>query len=233
MTIVVAMKENDNSILLSSDSGAFDASTNLRFNNCRKLSFHPKALLAWGYSGNPSIGWEDFTPWLKSYNWPPIDWRTFRNQAIDKLAELTGEQRKLAIKAGAKSDEGNLADCLIVGYLDRPEIYYLGVDGNAQSYWDMGFNAIGNGANNAWVSYTALEYLRPKIPKLIELMIVMQNTTQTAIGCEIPCYIWRITEEGIWEGLEKGENAKKLIHGKDIGDVHNAQESNVQQPSTH
>jgi len=46
MTIVAAIKENDNSILLAADGGAIDMSINVRFDHVPKLYCHPKAMLA-------------------------------------------------------------------------------------------------------------------------------------------------------------------------------------------
>ena len=62
MTIVVAIKESDSSLLLAGDTGAFEPSLNLRFDNMPKLFYHPKGILAWGYSGSPTIVDERFHP---------------------------------------------------------------------------------------------------------------------------------------------------------------------------
>lgn len=203
MTIIAAMKESEISILLSSDTGAME-NLNVRLSNFTKLRSHPKANLAWAASGNKSIGIEDFTPWLESYNWPPSDWKVFKNHAIDKLCELNGEQRRLFAKSGATIEDDILADCLIVGWLDRPEIYLLGNNGIAQSYWDIGFEAIGSGANHAWIAYKALEHITT-LPKLLELQIIMDVVARSAVGCELPFHIWRITKDSIEKGLEKSE----------------------------
>jgi hypothetical protein len=206
MTIVAAMRESATSILLAGDSGAREG-VDIKLGSLHKLRSHPKNCLAWGISGNVAVGFEDFTPWLESYNWPPSDWKTFRDQAIDKLSELNGAQRRLAIKAEIKPDDNHVADCLVVGWLDHPEIYLLGADGIAQSYSDMAFEAIGSGAVNAWLAHMTLQHIS-SVPKLIELQIIMDVVTKTAPFCAAPFQIWRITKDGIWEGLEKGEDAK-------------------------
>ncbi len=212
MTIVVAIKESDSSLLLAGDTGAFEPSLNLRFDNMPKLFYHPKGILAWGYSGSPTIVDEDFTPWLKNSIWPPTDWRTFRNQTIDKFAELNGLQRRLATKAEAKDRDNNVADLLLLGWIDTPELYLFGADGNAQSHLRAGFLSIGSGALHAVTAYKALVNENvPNLSILTKLQITMDTVLRTAVGCEFPYNIWRLKKDGIWMGLERGEEYAKKI----------------------
>ena len=201
MTIIAAMRESDASILIASDTEGTEEG-GIRLNNRRKLRHHPHAPIAWGCSGNITIGIEDFAPWLESYNWPPADWRTFRRQTTETLAKLNAEQRQLVQLSGVRLQESDTANCLLVGWLNHPEIYEFNDRGIATAYWERGFQAIGTGKLYAWTAYKTLQHCDGLEPLQV-MMIIMHIVVTTAPECGFPYHIWRVTEKGITTGLEE------------------------------
>jgi ATP-dependent protease HslVU (ClpYQ) peptidase subunit len=201
MTIIAAMKENESSILLASDSEV--AIGDIRLNYGNKLCRHPSASLAWAIAGDHTIGVDSFTPWLKAFKAPLPDWKTFSDQAIRKLSELNGERRTLIELSHSKPNKNDVCNCLMVGWLDRPDIYELDDRGIITSYWRFGFHALGSGSLHSWVAYKALTSIG--LSALPKMRAIMEAVVTTAPNCNQPIYIWRITQDTIVEGLEKGE----------------------------
>lgn len=202
LTVIIAMRENETSILLASDGEAIEGGeTLLRLPSGIKLQCHPAASIAWATSGNPTIGDEEFGTWIKSYKWPPKDWRTFSEQAIKRLSELNGRQRHLVKLSGKESTKDDTAECLLVGWLDRPEIYEFNDAGKATPYWSIGFQAIGYGKAHAWIAYKTLDSISTMTP-LEKLKRIMEVVTTTMPGCGPPCSIWRVTQDSITDALE-------------------------------
>ena len=195
MTVIIAMRETDDAILIAADGEATEGSA-LRLPFGNKLRQHPKGAIAWGASGNPTIGYEDFSPWLMQYSWPPKDWRTFRNNAIREFSRLNGDQRNLTKLAGKTPTEDDTATCLLVGWVGSPGIYEFNDQGKATSYWSPdGFHAIGSGKNHAYVAHRTLAVM--SAPPVDKLVVIMQIVSSTAPGCGLPYTIWRVKENGI------------------------------------
>jgi ATP-dependent protease HslVU (ClpYQ) peptidase subunit len=205
VTIIVAMRENDDSVLIAADGESMESSL-LRMKNNSKLGKHPAGLIAWGTSGNSAIG-EVFSAWLQSYTWPPKDWFTFKEQAIEELSRLNGRQRELTKLSGAEVKDDYLCSCLLVGLIDSAGIYELDIVGRASPYWEVGFQAIGSGRLHAGVAYRTLCNVSGPT-HLQKLIIIMQVVTQTAPGCGPPYTIWRITKDNITD-VSSGEDKLK------------------------
>ncbi len=206
MTIIAAMREDTNSILIAADS-EYEESGQIRLGGgARKLKRHPTGMLAWAISGNTTLGEIDFCEWIQAYSWPPPTWRIFERDAITKLSYLIGEQRKLVELSRAQPNPAHdAAECLLVGWLgDLPEIYAFGDAGQVQSYLQDGFCAIGKGNIDAWVSYLTLRDFGG-ITQLTKLQTIMNVITHTISGCGGEYYIWRVKKDIIEKGLEKSE----------------------------
>ena len=93
MTVIAAMRESEDAILLAADSGGWEEPGG-RIHVADKLQAHATAPIAWASAGNTTVG-SDFDKWLKAYDWPPADWTTFRDEAIESLSRLNGRQREL------------------------------------------------------------------------------------------------------------------------------------------
>jgi len=198
VTIIATLRESDTSILIAADSGGVEEPPGIRIQFPIKLRKHTTAPLAWGYTGNPTIG-DDFTDWLRDYEWPPTSWRTFRDDAIRYLATLNGKQRELVELSRAKPGEGDTAQILLAGWLDRPEILELNDRGLATSYSDDQFQAVGAGKPVALIAYWVLEGVIPS--PLEKMKLIMAVASQMTPKCDPPVNIWRVTAEGITDIL--------------------------------
>lgn len=203
LTVVIAMRENDSSILMAADGEVLESGM-IRLQGEIKLHCHPIGVIAWGTSGNLTIGKDEFGTWLKAYQWPPNSWVTFRDAAVEKLAELNGERRRLKSKAGLRASLDDVADCVIAGWIDGPNIYEFDDSGGYKSYWERGFHVIGSGKDSAWAIYKAfdeIDTIKPLEP-LEKLRIIMKVVVSITPKCGEPRHIWRIKQEGITENLE-------------------------------
>jgi len=194
VTIIATLRESDTAVLIAADSGGMETPGNIRIQFPIKLRKHSTASLAWGYTGNPTIG-DDFTDWLKAYEWPPTSWRTFRDDAIRYLATLNGKQRELVELSRARPGEEDTAQVLLVGWLGRPEILELDDRGLATSYSDDQFHAVGTGKVVALIAYKALED-EPSSP-LEKMERIMGVASRMTPKCDPPVHIWRVTAESI------------------------------------
>lgn len=193
LTVIVAMKESDNSVLLAADGEGLEADA-IKVQKS-KLRRHPSAPLAWGATGNPTIE-DDFTKWLQGYAWPPSNKGIFREQLINRLSELNGKQRELTSLAKAEIKDDYLCSVLLVGYLDELIIIELDSVGRASLYNEIGFQAIGSGRGHAWIAHKALKMLNG-LTQLEKIKIIMQTVITSAPKCGPPIEIWHITAEGI------------------------------------
>lgn len=193
MTVVAALREADDALLIAADSGVTHWPGPIRDQYHSKLQRHPTAPLAWVGSGNPYVTIEGFAPWARTYPWPPRDWDTFAQRAAGELARLNGRQRRLAERARAK-DENGTGEILLVGWLSTPEIFEFDDHGRITSAREDGFHAMGSGGEHVRVLYRLLERLPgPAVPPLERLAWSMEISAGTVEGCELPVYIWRIT----------------------------------------
>lgn len=161
MTVIAALRETSDAILFSADTGGMEQPGGIRVRLGTKLRKHPEAPLIWAAAGNPTIG-DDFTNWLTRYSWPPPDWATFRDQAIDYLSRLNRRQREL-IQLAAKGppSASDTTVILLAGWLnDELDLLELGDDGKAISYAADGFHAVGGGKVPAYVAHRVLDTLK-------------------------------------------------------------------------
>ena len=94
MTIIAAMWESDNSILIGADSGETENGTGFRSINENKLLSPPKMPLVWGAAGNPAVGIDGFAEWLKKQD-SFRTWNALRDACQDKMAMLSKRQVSL------------------------------------------------------------------------------------------------------------------------------------------
>jgi len=198
MTVVVAVREDENSYLLAADGEASEGPT-LRIPFEHKLFRHPTGLVAWGVSGNRTVGAQDLSEWLKHHSWPPKTWRLMRDETNRHLSRLNGAQRNTIRLAGLEPKPGDFAECLMVGWLDsRAEIIEFDSGGKASSYMSQGFHSIGTGKSHAWVAYKALSVVE-NLAVIDKLHGIMMTVLSTAPGCGVLYRIWRITPSNISE----------------------------------
>lgn len=191
MTIVVAMKETDWSVLIAAD-GEFTDDKGFKSRQ-RKLSLHSKNQLAWACDG-PYHGGRVLGLWLSradAYG----TWHSFAEEAAGELAKVNRSLMLRAQAVGSWNPSQDRTSCLVAGFFGgEPQIIELGGDGHVDSHWESGFDAIGAGARFAVGAY---EYsLRESPPALDALREIMRLVAERVPTCGGPIDIARITTEG-------------------------------------
>jgi hypothetical protein len=208
MSIVAAVRESSTSLLIGADTGVHEASSSLKVSEPSKLKQHPSGPLAWGATGNITLGVEDFGSWATHYAWPPSDWSQFRHETATYLAKLNGEQRKLIKLAGKKPTPDDVARVLFAGWLDTPIIFALLGDGKQEVINSEDLYGIGSGWPVARVAYTALtQGARMKNPEAFVFSLYM--TAKLHRYCDPPINAWRITPNGIENLLNEVNSARE------------------------
>jgi hypothetical protein len=210
MTIIAAMWETDTSILIAADSCVTEMPEEVRSLDFQKLDSHPSAPIAWGISGNPTIG-ERFGKWLKSYNWPLQDLSVFQDDVATHLSELNGKQRSIMALAGSQPGENDLSDVLVVGFLATPFSFVVDERGLITTYKQSDrFHAIGSGKTHASLISFALSTINVSISKAELFNHIMTLASSKAKYCSPPISILRANSEGIEKvqiQQSKGQNA--------------------------
>ena len=195
LTVIVAMKESDDSLLIAADSMNIE-SDQLKADHQVKLHKHDKENIVWGFTGNRGLGRDDFSPWLKTFD-AGGDWQKFKIKVADKLAELNGEQRNRSSKAGIQPSPESTITCLLVGWLNnKPQILEFTDDGRIDSYLQDSFRAIGGGMVVAHRAYGALLRVTG-IEPLDKFKIIVDTTIKSAAVCGGIPFIQRVKRDGI------------------------------------
>ena len=197
MTVITALREGDDSVLIACDSGAHESAGGIRITIPQKLQRQPQGALAWATAGDTSVG-DDFTAWLKKYPWPAASWQAFKADAIAELARLNGAQREMIRLSGLEPDEFGVAVGLVVGWTGgEPNILELAADGKVTSYLEDGFKAIGSGESHALIAHITLKPFT--IDPVERLRYVTQTAATLAQKCDLPVHVWRVTQVGVEE----------------------------------
>jgi hypothetical protein len=175
--------------------------TRSTYNN--KIKIHPSTPIAWGSAGNYTIGNEWFSNWLRNYDFQGKDLISFQIDVASSLSKLNGEQRKLIVLSGAEVAPSDLAEVIIVGYLDEPFIFTVDDRGVVSTYdKEQLFHAIGSGGSHAVIANTTVsimnnDFLKNSLTPNAILNITMLIASNKAKNCEPPIHIYRITEFGV------------------------------------
>ena len=128
MTVIVAMHESKDSLLIGADSEVTQEGGLRR--TLPKLVGIKSVPIAWGASGNPSIGIHQFSEWMRTYMWENATWSGFVDEAEAELARLNGIQRRRTVESGSELKPNFLSDGLVVGWLDdEAAVWVLSLDG--------------------------------------------------------------------------------------------------------
>jgi len=188
-------------ILIASDSQLTEAPGGLR-SVMQKLQRHDSAPLAWGTSGNPALGIDQFTEWLKSYPWPPKSKAEFQDKVAKKVSEINGKQRGRCKSAGVEATEEELFSVLVAAWLDD-DAFVLAVDnrGVIDSIDSLSFHAIGSGRIFAKVVNTTINSLTPSpFSDWVErFRFTVKLVASVAPACSSPMAIWKLERSGITE----------------------------------
>ena len=196
LTIAIAIRESDTSILLAADGQATGKTIKVPIKKLRQV---PNTHILWAASGNPEIGITEFGEWLYAYPWlSSIGWPQFASDAIEALARLNGRQRQRAELSGLEAREEDLADCPIAGWVGgEPGIYALSTDGRLTEVWHLlGFWALGSGVPHAVAVNMALDLDGRYAPE-DKLHRIMEVVVRTAPDCGDAIQGVRITPDEI------------------------------------
>jgi hypothetical protein len=199
MSVVAAMWESENSILLGSDSALTepDPYLPLKFEYKLKLRKHPTAPLAWGVVGNPTIG-AQFAEWLEQYSWPPVSRLSFQDECAGKFAGLNSRVRELIKLAGAKPKPTDFSDLIVAGWLDAPTIFSIGDRGKIDIIGrERRLEAAGSGAYHAKLIYIVLDRIGFKASEEFKFGLTLETASGFAVGCAPPVIIWRVERNGV------------------------------------
>jgi len=195
LTIIVAMKESDDSLLIGADSMNTEDG-GLKAIGAVKLFRHDKENIVWGTSGNREISRHEFSPWLQSLS---IEggWEWLKLTIADKIAELNGRQRERETKAGVPHNSESVIGCLLVGWLNgESQIYEFTNDGRIDSYIQDQFRAIGGGMPVAHGAYGAMKRTLG-IENLNKFKIILETTITSTIACGGKFFIKRVNKDGV------------------------------------
>jgi hypothetical protein len=76
LTVVIAIKESDDALLIGADRMGLE-SDQLKVTSSSKLFKHSKENIVWGCAGNTEIAKHEFSPWLQSLD-IGNDWQTLK-----------------------------------------------------------------------------------------------------------------------------------------------------------
>jgi hypothetical protein len=202
MTAILAIKENETSILMATDTQAIE--NDVLWLKADKIFTHTKKRLAWSYSGNVGEITFGFNKWLESKG-DSLTWDTIIQEGAGVFATINSKLRNLAQTATGKCETNNLADCLIVGFLEKPDIIELSSKGQITSYWRNGFHAIG-AKLPAYSIYETLNRVS-QYSHLQKIETIMDIITDIVVVCGKPYNVYRITSAEIVE-VRLSNNAK-------------------------
>ena len=193
MTLIVALKESENSVLLAADSQATGyGGIKTRISKIRSVANRP---ILWACSGNPYIGLSQFGHWIDSYKWSMPTWENFLTDARNELSRLNGAQVEATALAKAELGPDFVADCLFVGWLGELGIYAISSDGRIVEPVEDGIYAIGTGGAYAILVNKAIKEANQLNPEA-RLRIVMSTVGIGALDCGPPLECWRVTPKG-------------------------------------
>ena len=200
LTIIAALRESEQSLLLAADSGG-EETPGIRLQNEIKLRRHDNYQIAWGGSGNPQIAL-DFSNNLQATKRLPGTWYDCSRKIANILGVENDRRRKAAEASGVRElPAAELTDILLVGWINNiPEIIELSDNGGILLYLSLNqkFHAIGTGKPYAYAAFNALSALN-RGNHLEHLKVVIGVTARIAPQCDIPTHIWRITPTDIEE----------------------------------
>jgi hypothetical protein len=198
MTIIAAMRETPESILIAVDSQQTEMPGGIRISTDTKLQQHPTLPLAWGVAYNASIGTQ-FSEWARSY---PLtsstDWFTLQGQFAECLSRLNGTQRALSGLAGVRDlPPEALCSILVVGYLGTVgkifEIDPMGLLSVLPD--DQEFCAIGSGKVLAYVAHRTLTRIPSEATAEERLKTIVDITAEIEQHCGPPVRWGRVTPD--------------------------------------
>ena len=196
MTVILAGRECDDSILVGADSLQIDATSN-RKTIIKKLYELKNYRIVWGYSGCSELAYK-FERRLKEPDPAICSWDTFEKDIREIIVDINAEQRYYVKRSGANWNSNLGLSCLFAGWLGgEPHMITIEDDSTIGDYLPQGIGGIGSGYPPAMAAYEALEEIKDiSVGKRFYIAL------KTAINierlyCGLPLVIWRITPEKV------------------------------------
>jgi hypothetical protein len=204
VTIIAALMEADDSVLLSADTGLWDTATaGISQTGFDKLRRHPSAPVAWATHGDFDLGYNRFTPWLQNYKWPPKSWPVFVGDINEKVNLLNRGQRDAMRQAGIEPSEGELFGVVMIGVHEGVgHIVRFESHGTYQDVATTGFTAAGIAEPHAAVARVILSNLIPEFneqPPVEQLRRIIESAIDANATCARPITMLRASGAGVVE----------------------------------
>jgi hypothetical protein len=200
MTVIAALQESPDSILIAADSQTMELQVTgqVRHSSNHKLQVHPKLPIAWGVYDNIGIGAE-FNEWLKQYHWAPlVEWYDVQQQIAEHLATLNGSQRRLCTIAGRLVQDSELCGALIVAFYGGiGRVFQVSASGMVSAKQEHEFHAVGSGFIHANIAYKTIMRVGPNISAENKLRTAVQIAAEDAPTCGPPVHVARVTSNGV------------------------------------
>lgn len=192
MTIIAAIRENDDAILIGADSGSTEFTSGFRRTVDNKLQKHPTSPIAWGVAGSPYLGINLFSKYLQCLD-PPKTWGELIQSSRSSLSDIIRTEVEFAERAYTKPSQ--TVEILLAGWIDgKPGILTLTHDA-PPDFEESGFFTIGQEKNAMYLGHKILEDMQ--IPNLEKFSLLIRSGAESLSFCAPPVHIWRITKNGI------------------------------------
>ena len=193
MTVLAAVLESDDSILVASDTtGLAQIETGSAHDG--RIYFHESGPLSWAISGFITLDVDELSQELKGCLWPALSWWSFADEVSRSISASNRRRRELVPEM---SVEG-ATQMFIAGWLDHePQILQIDASGNVFSVKERGFVAIGNGAGDALTVFRSHQLLNLSISHSEALENALIVAAESNPGCRLPVLIWRINAHGV------------------------------------
>ena len=193
MTIVCAVKESSDSILMGADTRVVDSAGIARLMpKMRQLRSEP---FVWGVANNMEMGLEYFGEWLEAYSWPPTSWSAFQPEATMALAQINGRGRQLAEAARVPPNVPHVTEVILSGWINgEVQIVEMSHDGSSQRRAGLGISAIGSGGMPFLLAYEAFK--EQPLSLLTKVRQCLNAIAMNRADCGPPVDLWRISRQG-------------------------------------
>jgi len=195
LTVIAALSCGDYYVVCS-DSKATDLI--LSFLTV-KLEYITDPPVCWATSGDSAIG-QEFDLCVRNIDWGMATWDEVKNITESEIARLNGKWRRLQRAAGKKPDPYDVANALIVGFVQGEGRILKLTDRGPGEFITGSFAAVGSGEPHAFISYQVLRKLvTPPMPherKTIEAIIELTAQTNSQ-QCGGPIQTLRVSRGGL------------------------------------
>jgi hypothetical protein len=197
VTVIAALRESEESVLLAVDSGETESHWGLR-SLASKLHRNAPARLAWALAGNPEIGEQGLNEWLLSHSGPPPDWDEFVYALAERVAMLNGRERQLTKLSGARGSAQDTAELLLVAWSNGPRMVEIN-DKGRRTTPAGDFCAIGTGGLHAWIAYEAVSMASTitHMPHRLRFVVAMMTAAHHAPACSPPVRGVQVTRDAV------------------------------------